>query len=149
MQVTRGAVRAIIRFPTTPPRPTLIIITARRIRSPTTVEGAAQKGVRVITRPDERWARLRHQIDSQLLPNLLAKTAARKAGAFEAWLVDEDGYVTEGASTKAWIVDGEGRLVTRSLSNAILPGVTRRVILEAAAEAQMQVVERRSRWPRP
>ena len=51
--------------------------------------------------------------------------------------------MTEGSSTTAWIVDADGRLVTRSLSNAVLPGVTRRVIMEAAAEAQMPVVERR------
>jgi D-alanine transaminase len=63
--------------------------------------------------------------------------------AFEAWLVDRDGFVTEGAATTAWIVDREGRIVTRDLSRAILPGVTRRIILEAAAAAQLPVVERR------
>jgi D-alanine transaminase len=78
----------------------------------------------------------------QLLPNLLAKTDARRAGAYEAWLVDRDGFVTEGATTSAWIVTEEGEIVTRGLTNAILPGVTRRVILEAAAAAQMKVVER-------
>jgi D-alanine transaminase len=56
--------------------------------------------------------------------------------------VDEAGFVTEGASTNAWIVDKDGRLITRGLSHAILPGVTRRVILEAAAEAQLPVLER-------
>ena len=51
--------------------------------------------------------------------------------------------MTEGSSTTAWIVDKDGRLVTRDLSNAILPGVTRRVILQAAAEAQIPITERR------
>ncbi len=77
-----------------------------------------------------------------MLPNILAKTEARAAGAYEAWLVDRDGYVTEGSSTTAWIVDGEGRLVTRDLSHAILPGVTRRVTLAAAADAQIPIIER-------
>ncbi len=95
----------------------------------------------MITRPDERWARCDIKSTS-LLANILAKTAARDAGAFEAWLIEDD-YVTEGSSTTAWIVDADGRLITRSLSNAILPGVTRRVIMEALAEAQMPVVERR------
>ena len=139
MQVTRGAVRRDHAIPKAPPRPSLIL-TARRI-SARTVEGRRRTGVRVITRPDERWAR-RDIKSTSLLANILAKTAARDAGAFEAWLI-EDGYVTEGSSTTAWIVDAEGRLVTRDLSNAVLPGVTRRVIMQAAAEAQMPVVERR------
>jgi D-alanine transaminase len=140
MQVTRGAVRRDHAIPKVSPRPS-VILTARRI-SKKTVEDRRKAGVRVITRPDERWAR-RDIKSTSLLANILAKTAARDAGAFEAWLIEANGYVTEGSSTTAWIVDAEGRLVTRSLSNAVLPGVTRRVIMEAAAEAQMPVVERR------
>ena len=140
MQVTRGAVRRDHAIPKTSPRPS-IILTARRI-STKTVEDRRKAGVRVITRPDERWARCDIKSTS-LLANILAKTAARDAGAFEAWLIDEEGFVTEGSSTTAWIVDAEGRLVTRDLTNAVLPGVTRRVIMEAMAEAQMPVVERR------
>jgi D-alanine transaminase len=139
LQVTRGAVRRDHAIPKVSPRPS-VILTARRI-SKKAVEDRRTAGVRVITRPDERWAR-RDIKSTSLLANILAKTAARDAGAFEAWLI-EDGHVTEGSSTTAWIVDAEGRLVTRNLSNAVLPGVTRRVIMEAAAEAQMPVVERR------
>jgi D-alanine transaminase len=73
----------------------------------------------------------------------MAKQAAKKAGAFEAWLVDDDGFVTEGSSTTAWIVDGEGNLITRDLSNAILPGVTRKIMIQAAHDAQINVVERK------
>ncbi len=61
----------------------------------------------------------------------------------EAWLVDGEGFVTEGASTNAWIVDQRRHVVTRELTHAILPGVTRRVILEAAAAAQLPMVERK------
>ncbi len=56
-------------------------------------------------------------------------------------MIDRDGNVTEGSSTTAWIVTADGRLVTRSLSHAILPGVTRRVIFEAAEEAQFAIAE--------
>jgi D-alanine transaminase len=140
MQVTRGAVRRDHAIPKTQPRPSLIL-TARRINAQT-VEDRRKTGVRVITRPDERWARCDIKSTS-LLANILAKTAARDAGAFEAWLIDDEGYVTEGSSTTAWIVDAEGHLVTRDLTNAVLPGVTRRVIKEALAEAQLPVVERR------
>jgi len=139
-QVTRGAVRRDHAVPDAPPRPTLIV-TARSLAA-TAIEQRRQKGIRAISRPDERWARCDIK-STALLPNILAKTAARNAGAFEAWLVDRDGKVTEGASTSAWIVTKEGRVVTRDLSNAILPGVTRRVILKAAAEAQIPVEERK------
>ena len=101
-----------------------------------------EKGIAVSTQPDIRWGRCDIKT-VQLLPNLLAKQAAKQAGAFEAWLVDADGYVTEGASTNAWIVDGVGNVVTRDLSNAILPGVTRKIMLEAMDEAQIKVVERK------
>ena len=60
-----------------------------------------------------------------LLPNVLAKQKAREAGAFEAWFVDRDGFVTEGASTNAWIVTGDGALVTRPADHGILRGITR------------------------
>jgi D-alanine transaminase len=139
-QVTRGAVRRDHAVPGAPPRPTLIV-TARNL-DPAAIEQRREKGVRAISRPDERWARCDIK-STALLPNILAKSAARDAGAFEAWLVDRDGNVTEGASTSAWIVTAEGRVVTRDLSNAILPGVTRRVILKAAAEAQIPVEERK------
>ncbi|HEX3652380.1 MAG TPA: D-amino-acid transaminase [Rhizomicrobium sp.] len=139
-QVTRGAARRDHAVSDSPPRPTLIV-TARNL-DPHQTEQRREQGIAVITRPDERWARCDIK-STALLPNVLAKTAARKAGAFEAWLVDKDGFVTEGASTSAWIVTKEGRVVTRDLSNAILPGVTRRIILEAAAEGQIPVEERK------
>ena len=140
IQVSRGAVRRDHPIPDNPPRPTLIMTV--RAQDPIAGEKKRTEGVAVITRPDQRWAR-RDIKTVQLLPNLLAKTEARKAGAYEAWLVDSEGFVTEGASTNAWIVDGDNHVVTRQLSNDILPGVTRRVILEAAAAAGLPVIERK------
>jgi D-alanine transaminase len=139
LQVSRGMFKRDHPIPKEGQRPTLVL-TAR----PYDVEAAARRqagGIAVITQPDIRWGR-RDIKTTQLLANLLAKTEARRSGAYEAWLVDEAGFVTEGASTNAWIVDKDGRLITRGLSHAILPGVTRRVILEAAAEAQLPVLER-------
>lgn len=140
LQITRGAARRDHPVPSPAKRPTLII-TARNID----IGGLNKRrdeGIAVVTMPDERWARCDIKSTS-LLPNILAKTKARAAGGYEAWLVDRDGSVTEGSSTSAWIVDKDGRLVTRDLSNAILPGVTRRVILQAAAEAQIPISERK------
>lgn len=139
LQVSRGAVKRDHPIPAIVPRPTLIL-TARPYDF-AGAEARAAGGVAVVTQPDLRWGRCDIKT-TQLLANLLAKTKARKVGAYEAWLVDDDGFVTEGASTTAWIVDRDGQIVTRALSNAILPGVTRRVIMEAAAEAQMLIVER-------
>ena len=64
---------------------------------------------------------------------MLAKQAAREAGAFEAWFVDRAGFVTEGASTNAWIVAADGALVTRQADEAILRGVTRAALIDIAA----------------
>ena len=140
MQVSRGAVRRDHPIPDVSPRSTLIITVRAQDRA--AGEARARKGVTVITQPDIRWGR-RDIKTVQLLPNLLAKTAAKRAGSQEVWMVDADGFVTEGGSTNAWIVDKDGGVVTRDLSNAILPGVTRKIILEAAREAQVKLVERK------
>lgn len=140
MQVSRGAVRRDHPIPEIVPRPTLIMTV--RGQDPSVGEKKRSQGIAVITRPEQRWAR-RDIKTVQLLPNLLAKTEARKAGAYEAWFVDSEGFVTEGASTNAWIVDSDNHVVTRQLSHDILPGVTRRVILEAAAAAGLPIIERK------
>lgn len=139
IQVTRGAYHRDHPIPARPAKPTLIV-TACRLNI-AAIARRRIEGVAVITAPDLRWARCDIKT-TQLLPNLLAKTEARRAGAFEVWLVDRDGFITEGASTTAWIVDREGHLVTRNLSQAILPGVTRAVLLQAAAEAGFSIIEK-------
>lgn len=140
LQVTRGAGRRDHVPPPHPPKPTLII--TMRGQDMTALAKRMDTGVAVVTQPDIRWGRCDIKT-VQLLPNLLAKQAARQSGAFEAWLVDEDGFVTEGASTTAWIVSHDGTVITRDLSHAILPGVTRRAMLDVLAQAQIKVVERK------
>jgi D-alanine transaminase len=139
LQVTRGAHHRDHPIPAPAGKPSLIV-TAHRLDTAAIARRRAE-GVAVITAPDQRWARCDIKT-TQLLANLLAKTAARRAGAFEVWFTDSDGFVTEGASTTAWIVTRDGHLVTRNLSHAILPGVTRLVLLEAAAEAKIPIEER-------
>jgi D-alanine transaminase len=140
LQVTRGAAKRDHVPPKNPPRPTLIL--TMRAQDMTALATRMEKGIAVSTQPDIRWGRCDIKT-VQLLPNLLAKQAAKQAGAFEAWLVDRDGYVTEGGSTNAWIVNGEGDVITRDLSHAILPGVTRQIMLDAMEDAQLKVVERK------
>ena len=139
LQVTRGTAPRDHAFPadTTPPS---VVVTAKSLDL-ARIETSARKGVAVVTRPDERWARCDIKTVA-LLPNALAKQAAREAGAYEAWLVDAEGRVTEGASTNAWIVDAAGRLRTRDTSANILRGITRANLIELAREHQIGVDER-------
>lgn len=138
-QVTRGVAPRDHPFPPAGTKPA-IVVTAKRLNE-ARVARSVEKGVAVVTMPDLRWAR-RDIKSVALLPNILAKQAAREAGAYEAWLVDRDGFVTEGSSTNAWIVDKDGCVVTRSLSPDILPGVTRQVLFEAARREGIEIVER-------
>lgn len=130
LQISRGVARRDQGFPPSSVRPRLTV-TARSL-DPRVNEAKAARGVKVITLPDERWAR--PDIKSlQLLPNVLAKQRAREAGAEEAWFVDANGFVTEGSSTNAWIVTGDGVLTTRQADHSILHGVTRATLLDVAA----------------
>ncbi|SFR59635.1 D-alanine transaminase [Yoonia tamlensis] len=99
----------------------------------------AQKGIKVISIEDQRWAR-RDIKTVQLLYPSMGKMMAKAAGADDAWMV-EDGAVTEGTSNNAYIVKGN-TIITRNLGNEILHGITRAAVLRFAREAQMQVEER-------
>ena len=138
LQITRGACRRDHPFPTTPLRPTVVAI-ARPVDF-ALVNARAARGVGVLTQADQRWGRCDIKTVG-LLPNVLAKQAAREAGAFEAWLVDEAGLVTEGSSTNAWIVDDQGRLRTRDTDANILRGVTRLHLIDLAKSLQIPVLE--------
>jgi D-alanine transaminase len=99
----------------------------------------AATGVKVVTVPDLRWKR-RDIKSINLLAQCIAKQEAASRGAFEGWMT-EDGVVTEGASSSAYIVK-DNTIITRALSNAILPGIRRKVILKMAREHNMALVER-------
>ena len=138
LQVSRGVAPRDHAFPN-PAVPPAVVITAKRVDR-VAAEAKAAKGQSVITVPENRWGRC--DIKSiGLLPNALAKQAARERGAVEAWFVDELGLVTEGASSNAWIVDAEGRLRTRDTQANILRGITRSSLLEVIAEAGLPVAE--------
>lgn len=123
-QATRGVAPRDHKFPAK--SRTSLVATAKRLRA---MPAAAQsQGVAVISIPDIRWQRC--DIKSlSLLPNILGKQHAVEQGAYEAWQVDANGFVTEGTSTNAWIVTSGRRLVTRPLGHAILAGIVRRSVL--------------------
>ena len=97
-------------------------------------------GIKIITIPDIRWQR-RDIKSTGMLAQAMGKEAAKRAGVDDAWMV-EDGHVTEGTSNSAFIVLDENRLITRPLSNSILPGITRRSILQLADTGAVTVEER-------
>src|SRR3546814_362286 len=138
MQVTRGVARRDHPFPKNP-QPSLVM-TAKRVTLPSAA--AVENGVRVISIRDIRWERCDIKTVA-LLPNVLGKQQAREAGAYEAWQVDDDGYVTEGTSTNAWIVTQDGELITRSANQAILNGIARLSLLKLAERENLRFVERR------
>jgi D-alanine transaminase len=139
VQISRGVAKRDHGFPLGAVAPSLVV-SAKSI-DPGLGEANARRGVRIVTLADERWAHP-HIKTLQLLPNVLAKQAAREAGAYEAWLVDSHGFVTEGASTNAWIVAEDGALVTRQADQAILRGVTRSTLLDLAARQGFSFQER-------
>lgn len=138
LQITRGQAARDHVFPSPKVRPT-IIITAKNLNQ-AAIAARATEGVKVISLPETRWAR-RDIKSTNLLPNVLARQAAREAGAFEAWFIDDAGLVTEGTASNAWIVDAAGRVRTRALSHDLLHGVTRNGLIEAARRLGIEVLE--------
>lgn len=135
IQLTRGAAERD--FLAEPDKPTLLLFTQAgdMLANPAVTDGAS-----VITMPDIRWGR-RDIKSVMLLAQVLAKRAAKAAGAQEAWLI-QDGYVTEGASSTALIVTADGTLVTRPNSNTILPGCTRAAVLALAERDGVRLEQR-------
>lgn len=137
MQVSRGVARRDHAFPSKPVPPA-IVVTVKRIKPyPASIENW---GTTAITYPDQRWARCDIKTVG-LLPNVLARQAAKEKGASEAILIAPDGTVTEGAATSFWIVDAKGRLRTRDLGSNILPGCTRRVLVDLMRENGIDFAE--------
>ena len=139
LQITRGVARRDHAFPSEGTKPA-IVVTAKSYNLEKLEQGAAD-GIAVISVPENRWPRVDIKSVS-LLPNVLAKQAAREAGAKEAWFVDAEGNVTEGSSSNAWIVTRDGAVVTRAAEFGILRGITRTVVLEVIAEHGLKLEER-------
>ena len=136
IQVTRGAAERDFGY-AADLVPTVVMFTQTKaiLDSPLQARGAA-----VVTRPDLRWAR-RDIKSTGLLAQVMAKREAAAAGAAEVFMV-EDGHITEGGSSTVFAVTAGGVLVTRPLSRAVLPGITRRAVMALAAEAGLGLEER-------
>jgi D-alanine transaminase len=136
MQVSRGTAKRDHAFPGA--APANLVMTVRRFDFAQRLR-QLETGISVITQADNRWGRVDIKTTG-LLANVLAKQAAKQAGAFEAWLVSDE-TVREGSSTNAWIVK-DGRIITHPTGTAILPGIARDSLIRLAHAAQLVVEER-------
>ncbi|NDV28184.1 D-amino-acid transaminase [Desulfovibrio sp. JC010] len=133
LQVTRGAVDRDFIMPKGLEQTVVLFTQAKKLTG-------EKSGLRVISVPDIRWGR-RDIKTVQLLAASMVKTEAKKQGKDDAWMVEE-GFVTEGSSNNTYIVTSEGKIITRNLTNSILPGITRKSVLRLADELDMEIEER-------
>lgn len=96
--------------------------------------------VKVLTTPDLRWVR-RDIKSTNLLAQVMAKQAAHEAGAYEAVMIDDDGFITEAGSSSFFFIKDQ-TLIVRPVSNEILHGITRQTMLRVASEQGIAVEER-------
>jgi D-alanine transaminase len=136
LEISRGPADRDFVYPEAP-EPTVVAFTQTRalLDNP-----YVSSGIKVVTIPDIRWKR-RDIKSTAMLAQAMGKQAAKRQGAYEAWMV-EDGFVTEGTSSSAFILDAGGTLRTQPLGPHILPGVTRRAVLRLASQEGLRVEER-------
>jgi D-alanine transaminase len=138
LQVTRGVAKRDHVFPASNTKPSLVI--TAKSTNPAIIAAKNANGIKAITLPDNRWDRVDIKTVG-LLPNALARQAAKEKGAQEAIFVDGDGMITEGAATNVWMVDSDGTLLTRPAEHGILKGITRTTLLEVAKHLGISVRE--------
>jgi D-alanine transaminase len=137
LQITRGVQDRNFEFPATDNPLTVVLFTQAR---PVLESPLAERGIKVIALPDLRWRRSDIKT-TQLLYACMAKNEAKKRGCEDAWLT-RDGLVTEGSANNAFIVSKDGQVITRDLSTELLPGVTRKRIVELAGENGYRLEQR-------
>ena len=138
LQITRGVATRDFRFPKNS-KSSIVIIGKNTLSN--YYHNNFNKGIKVKTTKDIRWKRV--DIKSlNLLPPVLAKQHAVDNGCEEAWLLDDNGYITEGSSSNAWIVKKK-TVITRPVSNSILNGITRSTLIKSLTKNGYMFTERR------
>jgi len=137
MQVTRGVAERDFVWPEGI-EPNIFMFTQEKTQAE---HDKATHGVKLASADDIRWAR-RDIKSVNLLGQVLAKKAAHDAGAYEALMIDADGFVTECGSTSFFIIR-DNEILTRALSKDILPGVTRRAIIALCESKGFKLSETR------
>ncbi len=136
-QVTRGVASRQFEYPKD--IKSSLVVTAKHMRE--LVHGPDKNGISVVTLPDLRWQRCDIKTTG-LLASCMTKQRAKESGFNDAWMIDRDGFITEGTSNNAWIVTHDDELITRDISNALLNGITRRRILKIAESQGLNIIER-------
>ena len=134
LQVSRGSAERDFLIKKNSLSPNIFAFTQEKILTDLT------QGLKIITKEDLRWKR-RDIKTTQLIYASLSKTEAHDIGADDAWFLDEDNYINEGTSNNAYIIDNN-TIITRNLSNKLLPGITRQTILEVAKNLKLNIEER-------
>ena len=138
LQISRGVAQRDFKFPkNTKPS---IVITARSI-SMGDYFSKFEKGIKVKITEDLRWKRVDIKTIN-LLPPVLAKQSAVENGCDEAWMIDSEGYITEGSSSNAWILINN-KLITTPANNSILKGITRTSLIKALKKKKIKLIEKR------
>ena len=138
LQVSRGVMdEREYRWPAPDTPPTIFAFAQERalLENP-----MADRGMRIITRPDLRWQRCDIKT-TQLLYASLMKMEAVAAGVDDVWMTRDD-MITEGTSQNAHIISRDGVLISHQLDRRILPGVTRIEMLAQAGAMELMVEER-------
>lgn len=135
MQITRGVAPRNFSFPKNIPSTFMAFTFEKNILD----NPQAINGVKVVSVEDIRWKR-RDIKSIALLGQCMAKEEASQKDAYEGWMI-EDGYITEGTASSAYIVKA-GVIITRALSNTILSGIRRKILLKIVKEHNIPLQER-------
>jgi D-alanine transaminase len=135
IQISRGVAPRLHEY-TDDLRPQ-VVMTVRELVE--VAPGYLETGVRAITVEDLRWGRCDIKC-VQLLANALSKRQAIDAGVKDAIFVAADGTVREGTSSNLLMVK-DGALKTHPLTQHILPGITRGVLIDFCRQSDITVEE--------
>ena len=138
LQVTRGVSQRDFKFPKNVKASVIIIGRSVQYNQ---YDQQFSSGIKVKTVKDMRWKRVDIKTINLLAP-VLAKQSAAIENCEEAWLIDEDGYVTEGSSSTAWILKNN-TLFTTPLSNSILNGITRKSLIRGLKKNNLKIIEKK------
>ncbi len=138
LQISRGVAQRDFKFPINI-KPSLVI-TAKNV-SMESYNSKFNTGIKVKTTEDLRWKRVDIKT-LNLLPPVLAKQKAVNNGCDEAWMVDDDGYITEGSSSNAWILIND-KLITTPATTSILKGITRTSLIKALKKKKIKLIEKK------
>ena len=127
-------------FPGVGRKPT-VVITAGSYTPPPTQKYESGFRAALVTYPRLSQPPLYRLKTTSYLENILARREAEAAGLDEAIFLNECGHLTEGSASNIFLVRPSGGLATPPLDSGLLPGVTRRAVLELAAEIRIASAE--------